>query len=132
MLKIEECEKAILENEFSKTGEINTGFECINHGYYQVKDKVSEDVAYFITANDDIESCELARFFVPKEYRGSDFSKNAALEVFGFIYETKNEVWLEASEKSINFWLKVFDEVNAEVNQEVDYKFFLTKKLVCF
>ncbi|ALQ08494.1 MULTISPECIES: hypothetical protein [unclassified Pseudoalteromonas] len=127
MLKIEECEKAILENEFSKTGEINTGFEWINHGYYQVKDEVSEDVAYFITANDDIESCELGRFFVPKEYRGSVFSRNAALEVFGFIFEAKNEVWLEANEKSINFWLKVFEKINANVKEVGDYKYFLTK-----
>jgi hypothetical protein len=117
---IVEVDLDIIEDIFSKTDEINIGFDFFDRSFFQITDKKSIAYAVLYGLYDENNSMELARFFVPPVYRNTDFSVNAARCLINYCLKNKTELLIDPVDKSANFWGKVYDSFNGNIDyQEV-------------
>ncbi|ALR91151.1 hypothetical protein BBM40_16120 [Vibrio parahaemolyticus] len=105
VLLISEVDLHVVEEQFSNTKEVNAGFDIYDRTCFQITDGCS--TAYAIIYDLFDECPELARFFVPQEYRHGGFGTSAAVSLLNHLFETKTQVLIDPVEESIGFWSKV-------------------------
>ncbi|ELA8351592.1 MULTISPECIES: hypothetical protein [Vibrio] len=104
-LLISEVDFGVVEEQFSNTNEVNTGFDIYDRTCLQITD--GNSTAYAIIYDLFDECPELARFFVPQRYRNDGFGKSAAVSLLNYLFETKTQLLIDPVEESIGFWSNV-------------------------
>ncbi|WP_028112692.1 GNAT family N-acetyltransferase [Ferrimonas kyonanensis] len=106
----------LVKSAFCETDEINVGFgaDC---SYLQIADGSSVAFAVIYDLNDnESDFIELARFFVPKEYRGKGFGRAAAVFIIRELFKLKSEILIDPLSNSVRFWGSVAKEFSGSVD----------------
>ncbi|HAS8570291.1 TPA: hypothetical protein I7778_21605 [Vibrio vulnificus] len=128
ILSVSTLDLRVVEEFLSKTNELNAGFDVYDRTCFQITNGNSS--AYAIVYDLSDECPELARFFVPIEYRNAHFGKLAAVFLMNHLFETRSQLLIEPINDSIGFWVKVAELLSGRVEYEnVDYPKGIWKKI---
>ncbi len=116
MLSVSTVNLEVVEEYLSKTNELNSGFDLYDRTCFQITN--GNAMAYAIVYDLYDECPELARFFVPTEYRSAHFGKLAAVSLMNHLFETRSQLLIDPINESIGFWVKVAELFGDRVGYE--------------
>lgn len=100
-----------------ETKELNPGFDIFERDYFLIaKGNYKAYAVLYDFYDEDDDLPELARFFVPKEFRKNGFGKLAAKALIDHILKSKCKFVIEPVNDSVNFWEKVFLQFDGGLN----------------
>lgn len=116
-ISVIDVEYQVVNAAFSETKELNPGFDIFERDYFLiVQDNYKAYAVLYDFYDKDDDLPELARFFVPKEFRKNGFGKLAAKALIDHILKSKCKFLIEPVNDSVNFWDKVFLQFDGLLN----------------
>ena len=129
---ISEVNCGVVKSKIGETDEINIGHNKYDRFFFSIS--YGGSVAYAVVYSIDNGSVELARFFVPKEFRGVGFGRDAAVAFIKYLFENNSEILIDSiAGGSFNFWCKVYEKFGCCLNLEEigEEKNIWRKNLAC-
>ncbi|HKM36418.1 MAG TPA: hypothetical protein VJY83_02120 [Thiopseudomonas sp.] len=118
-MTIVEMDLDVIEEIFSKTNEINSGYDRFDRSFFQISDDKSTAYAVVYDLRNNENDCpELARFFVPSIYRNNGFGMSAAIYIINHIFNDRTQLLIDPVNSSVDFWGKVFESFGGSLDYE--------------